>query len=342
VAAVAAAVAVPPHHPTTVFTPAAPGGALMPASLYASTATYQQARPPGNVRHNPLSMEGLGPFHLLNPSLMSLAILTCYFGNLPWYFPYFLHSCSYNPTVDFYIITNDPSHDGRQPANVHFIYRSLPQIQALASEKLGFPVGMNNAYKICDLKPAFGFIFHEILAPYDFWGHGDLDIIYGNIRNFITDELMRDYDLISVRADWLTGCFLLFRNCDRMNRLFMKSKDYRRVFTDPRHFCFDETNFQHDAFTEGKSYRDVASEIESMMHVVQRLEEEGEIKTYFEQYIIEGRPGRLAWDKGTLTYKNEYEALLYHLIKLKEVYRPARPPHRIQEKFFISPTRIYS
>ena len=31
----------------------------------------------------------------------SIAILTCWYGEYPWYFPYFIHSCVYNPSVDF-------------------------------------------------------------------------------------------------------------------------------------------------------------------------------------------------------------------------------------------------
>lgn len=273
---------------------------------------------------------------------MSLAILTCYFGKLPWYFRYFLYSCGYNPTVDFYIITDDASLAEQYPPNVHFVYRTLEEVRALASARLGLDARIENGYKFCDFKPAYGVIFRDFVAPYDFWGHADIDIIYGNIRSFITDETLQAYDLVSVRADWLTGCFLLFRNCDKMNTLFQHSKDYQRVFTDPRHYCFDETNFQHDAFTEGKSWRQTPSEIESMMHVVQRLGEEGYLRPYFDQHIIEGRPGRLTWRRGTLSYKNEYEALLYHLIKLKEVYRPTHLSRRIPETFFISPTRIYS
>jgi hypothetical protein len=273
---------------------------------------------------------------------MSLAILTCYFGRLPWYFRYFLYSCGYNPTVDFYIITDDRSFEGQQPPNVHFVFCSLDELQELAALRLGLPVRIDHPYKLCDLKPAYGVIFQSIVAGYAFWGHGDIDIIYGNIRHFITDELLRDYDLVSVRHDWLTGCFLLYRNDGEANRLYTHSKDYRRVFTESRHFCFDETNFQHDAFHQGKHYREIPSEVESMMHVVQRLAEEGRIRAYFDQHIIEGRPGRLSWSKGTLSYKREFECLLYHLIKLKEIYRPLRLPRRIPETFFISPTRIYS
>jgi len=273
---------------------------------------------------------------------MRLAILTCYFGRLPWYFRYFFYSCGYNQTVDFYIITDDRSFEGQPPANVHFVFMSLDELREQASLQLGLAVRIDNAYKLCDLKPAYGIIFRDLVAGYSFWGHGDIDMIYGNIRSFITDELLQGYDLISVRHDWLTGCFLLFRNSEKVNRLFMHSKDYQRVFTDPRHFCFDETNFQHDAFHEGKRYREIPSEVESMMHVVQRLAEEGSLRAHFDQYIIEGRPGRLTWSKGTLSYKREFECLLYHLIKLKEVYRPVRMPRQMPETFFISPTRIYS
>ncbi|MBS1946824.1 MAG: hypothetical protein JST47_03575 [Bacteroidetes bacterium] len=273
---------------------------------------------------------------------MKIAVIACYYGKLPWYFKYFLYSCSYNLTIDFFIITDERTYDIQHPKNVHFIYKELNQINALASKKLGFPVAIKRGYKFCDFKPAYGFLFPEIIEGCDFWGYGDIDVVYGNIRNFISNELMKVYDLISIRPDWAPGCFLLFKNCKKMNTLFMQSKDYKKVFSNGRHYCFDETNFQHDAFTEGKKYYEIPSKIESMMHVIRRLEEKDYIYPYFEFFIIEGRPGKLKWEKGTLIYKNEFEAILYHLIKLKEVYHPKRSPKKIPEKFYISPTRIYS
>jgi hypothetical protein len=272
---------------------------------------------------------------------MKIVIITCYFGKLPWYFKYFLHSCAYNSSIDFFIITNDHAFENKYPSNVHFVYQTLEQINTMASSKLTFTVRIENGYKFCDFKPAYGFLFSEIISGYDFWGHGDIDVIYGNIRNFITDEMMAAHDLISVRPDWAPGCFLLFKSTEKMNKLFMHSKDYKKVFSSNQHYCFDETNFQHDAFSDGKKYVAIPSEIESMMHVIRRLEESGYIKPYFDLHIIEGRPGRLKWDKGILTYKNGYEALLYHLIKLKEVYRPKSLSKKIPDTFHISPTRIY-
>lgn len=270
-----------------------------------------------------------------------IAILTCWYGTYPWYFPYFLHSCAHNTAIDFMFITDNKELINNKPENLKIIFKTLKEIKTTASQKLGFTVNIDHPYKLCDFKPAYGFIFSELLGQYDFWGHGDIDVIYGNIRNFITDEILQEFDIISPRPDWVPGCFLLFKNTEKMNTLFMQSKDYRKIFTSSKHFCFDETNFSHDLFTEGYQYSEIPTEIESMMHVIKRLEETGEIKPYFDLHIVEGRPGKLRWNKGMLTYRNQFEALLYHLIKLKDVYHPKAVPKKIPETFFISPTRIY-
>ncbi|MBS1504463.1 MAG: hypothetical protein JST32_20550 [Bacteroidetes bacterium] len=273
-------------------------------------------------------------------SYRNLALITCFFGKLPWYFDYFAHSCGYNPTVDFLIITDDHTYDKPLPSNIKVIYRTLDQVTALASEKIGFQVNIGRGYKMCDFKPAYGVIFSDYLANYDFWGHTDIDIVFGDIREFITDDLLQNYDLISVRPDWLTGCFLLYRNNPKLNTLFEQSKDYRKVFTSPVHYCFDETNFAHDAFSEGKPYTDIKTEIESMMHVVQRLEAEHYLKPYFELHIIEGLPGKLRWENGKMFYRNKYEILLYHMIYFKNKPAPLKT-RTITDAFTISPTKIY-
>lgn len=272
----------------------------------------------------------------------SLALIVCYFGKLPWYFNYFVYSCKYNPTVDFFIITDDTGFCKPLPKNVKLIYKTLDEISILATEKLGFRVYIPYGYKLCDFKPAYGLIFSDMVGNYDWWGHIDLDIILGDIRNFITDELLDSYDLISVRPDWLPGCFLLFKNTGKTNTLFTHSKDFKKVFSSDKHYCFDETNFAHDDFTEGKSYLDVNTEIESMMHVVRRLEAAGYIKPYFDLHIIEGVPGKLKWENGKLFYRSKYEILLYHLIRLKKNYLPKTNRTYMPDSFAISPTKIYN
>lgn len=271
----------------------------------------------------------------------SMAIIVCYLGKLPWYFEYFVYSCKHNPSVDFIIIADDATYTKPLPVNVKFILSTLQEINALATSNLGFDTRIENGYKLCDFKPTYGIVFKELLTEYDFWGFGDIDVIYGNIRAFITDELLNNYDLISVRPDWIPGCFVLFKNYDRMNKLFMLSRDYKKVLMSDKHYCFDETNFAHDAFTDGLSYREINTEIESMMHVIKRMEECNYINTFYDLFIIEGIPGKMKWQNGKLTYRGKYEILLYHLIRLKRIYLPASSPKRIPDKFYISPTRIY-
>ncbi|MCC6835558.1 MAG: hypothetical protein IT213_11250 [Cytophagales bacterium] len=270
----------------------------------------------------------------------SFALIICYMGKLPWYFSYFVHSCKFNPSIVFIVITDDKAYTDKVPSNIRFVYKTLSEVNELASDKLGFATRIVNGYKLCDFKPAYGLIFSEYIKGFDYWGHVDIDIILGNIREFITDDLLTKYELISVRHDYLTGHFLLFKNNEKMNHLFTLSKDYKTVLTSEKHYCFDETNFMFQPFTDGFSYKEIPSEIESMTHLVKRLEGEKYLKVHFDFLIIEGTPGKLRWNRGKMIYRNKYEVLLYHLIKLKGIYSPKKRPANIPDSFSISPTRI--
>lgn len=271
----------------------------------------------------------------------SIAVLICYFGKLPWYFEYFANSCKYNPSVNFFIITDNTRWHKPLPENIIIINKTMEEINDIATHKLGFSTHINNTRKLCDFKPAYGFLFPDLIRDYGFWGHGDIDIIFGDIRNFITDELLEKYELINVRHDFLAGYFLLFKNNEKMNTLFMKSRDYQKVLSSESHYCFDETNFQYDEFSDMMSLPKREQEVESMMHLVKRLEEESSIKTHFDHYVIDGVPGKLKWKKGKLYYRNKYEVLLYHLIMFKNIYKPKRVGN-IPDTYHISPTRIYT
>lgn len=273
--------------------------------------------------------------------MKKLAIVICYLGKLPWYFDYFLHSCKYNATVHFYIISDDKSYRKSIPDNVFIMYRTMEDINAIATEKLGFEINIQSGYKLCDFKPAYGLLFSDILKEYDFWGHGDIDVIYGNIRSFITDDVLNEFDVIAVRHDFLTGYFLLFRNNEKMKMLFTKSKDYKKVFSSEKHYCFDETNFNFNGFENGNHYSQIPSEVESMTHVVKKLDESKYLKAYFDFHVIEGTYGNLYWNKGKLLYKGQYEVILYHMIGFKTIYFPKRMPLIIPDTFRISKTRIY-
>ena len=102
-------------------------------------------------------------------------------GKYPWYFPYFLHSCRYNPTVDFLIFTDNYDPNLEIPSNVKMIPYSIDLFKADAAKTLGFEVAVSSGYKLCDFKPAYGTIFSDCIKDYDFWGYCDMDMIFGNV-----------------------------------------------------------------------------------------------------------------------------------------------------------------
>lgn len=274
--------------------------------------------------------------------LTSIASITCWYGEYPWYFPYFLHSCSFNPTVDFHIITDNQTQLDDKPDNVKIIYKTLDEIKLSASQKLGFTVNIDYPYKLCDFKPAYGFLFPEIIKNYDFWGITDIDIVYGSIRNFMTEEILNEYDIISSRHDYITGSFCLFRNNDYVNQLFMKSKHYKMVFSSTVHFCFDECNFLFEELKTGVSILEINNPIESMTYIVKNEEKESRIKAFFDFIIVEGLPGNIEWNKGRLVYKEMYEVMFYHLIEFKTSCINRKILNPISEKYCFTKTAIKS
>lgn len=273
--------------------------------------------------------------------MKKIILIIPFMGKWPWYFPYFIKSCRYNPSIDFVILTDNEFRFHDLSNNIRFINYSIPRFIKDASNVLGFDVSIERGYKFCDFRPAFGLIFSELVEKYDFWGNCDIDLIFGNIRSFMTEELLDEYDVISARHDFLTGGFTLYRNNLLDNQLFRYSKDYEKVFTNSRNFCFDETNYAFELFEKGISYKDINTEIESMTHVVKKLQEEGLLKAYFEFQILEGLPGDMVWDRGSLTYRGIFEIMYYHLIKLKLFYSEKNNQDLcVPEKFVIEKDRI--
>jgi hypothetical protein len=274
---------------------------------------------------------------------MKIGLVIVYFGEFPWYFPYFLYSARFNPDIDFIIFTDSLSNCFKIPPNVKLLDYSLEEFNVTATKKLGIPVNVSNSYKLCDFKPAYGVIFQEDLSNYGFWGYCDIDIIWGDIRCFITDEVLKSYDVISARHDYLTGCFSLFRNVEKFRSLYLKSKDYLKVFLSDEHYCFDETNFAFEKFDMGIHYSKISTKIESMTHVVLRLDEERALKAYFEFQIIEGLAGNMLWHNGKLIYRKEFECMFYHLVRFKNIYSEQTNKNKNfdKNKFRIGKSKIY-
>ena len=121
-----------------------------------------------------------------------IAILTVYYGKLPPYFDLWLRSCEFNETIDFYVVTDNKLCN--LPKNVNIIDITLKDFCALAEKKLHKKVRIDTPYKLCDFKPMYGHILEDYLSDYDYWGHCDVDLIFGDLRKFFNLYKINNYD----------------------------------------------------------------------------------------------------------------------------------------------------
>lgn len=186
--------------------------------------------------------------------MKTIAFVVPYFGRFNNYFQLWLNSCSNNPTIDWLIFTDDVT-EFDYPKNVHVFYVSLNDVKNRIETIFEQPVKLEYPYKLCDFKPFYGVIFKDELQKYDFWGYCDVDLIWGNIRKFLTDDLLSNYDKI-----FEYGHCSLIRNNDELNWAFKKKcnnvVDYKKVLSYPINFYFDEQEQMGVIFDEyyGKTY----------------------------------------------------------------------------------------
>jgi hypothetical protein len=241
-----------------------------------------------------------------------IAIVATHFGRSPIWLPAFLLSCRENPHVRWLIYTDIDVPD-RVPGNVEITPMTLEEFNQRCSDALGAKMEVRRASlpKISDFKPAYGVIFADELRPFEFWAYSELDIIWGAIDRFITDRLLDEHDLVSSRHFELGGHFTLFRNNERMNRLFEIMPDAIASMSHPHHFRLDEREFTN---------RLLALAADPAARDCPRLYWDHPDLTMSAQYqrgLPDGPGGNLWWCRGR-TYDAEGNELMYlHFHKLK-------------------------
>ncbi len=266
-----------------------------------------------------------------------IALVLPYFGKWPDWFPAFLITCEWNPGVDWHLFS-DCGKPETLPPNVYYHPSSLGEIAALASEHLGFPVHLQRAYKLCDLKPAYGMMFRELLKDYDFWGHCDPDILWGSIRKFMTPRRLKHYDILSSRKHALAGHFCIYRNEERINRLCLETPDWERMLNDnEKSYMLDEAFFsrlirdraadgqirvywKRAIATCGSDQKPALLEGQTLRWKKGRpIDETGKPVSY-RHWLFRGRP--LVWKNGRTWNAFGREVMYLHFHRLKSGFGP--------------------
>jgi hypothetical protein len=270
-------------------------------------------------------------------------IIIPYFGSWGSYFNIFLKSCSYNEEVIDYLFLTDIPKPDTSPKNVYFESFSLNDFNELASEKLSQKINITKPYKLCDFKPMFGMIFTDFLIGYEFWGHGDEDLILGDLNNFLT-PIMDGHDVISVRKEWNSGSFCLFRNTLFINSLFLECQNLVEVYNSAECLAFDET------FKDWHNYRQLnfdifSQEKASMTVLVMNAQKNNQLRAHYKSLIKESinDDDYVKFDNGKITQKGGREFMIYHFITEKKKFEFTYPDWKlIPDIFYIDNTGFFN
>ena len=269
-----------------------------------------------------------------------------YFGRWPRWFKIYLETCKYNPTINWLFYT-DCGKPKNSPNNVSFTAATIKDFNLLASRKIGLKINIKNPYKLHDFRPAYGIIFEDYLRDYDFWGYSDVDLIYGDMRKFITEGVLANYNIITSRREYMVGHFTLFKNASEINKLYEKSPDYKIVFQNQKCYGFGECNFEWDYLLSDKTELNRKSEVISMTHLIKKLSGCGDVKVFCNTIGKEDwelkKEWKVHWNQGKLIDISSGEEFLYfHFIKLKHNKKFLISNwHKIPDNFFITKNGIF-
>lgn len=161
--------------------------------------------------------------------MKKILLIIPYFGKFPDYFELWLKSVEYNKSIDFLIITDNEIK--KDIPNVKIVNMTFDELREYIQSKFSFKIYLPNPYRLCEFKPTYGYIFPQYVEGYDFWGCCDMDMIFGDLRDFITEEVLNNNEKILSHAH-----LTLFKNNDKMNNLFFTKRrdcvNYKQAFTE--------------------------------------------------------------------------------------------------------------
>jgi hypothetical protein len=184
----------------------------------------------------------------LNNKESKICLVVPYFGTFKNYFQLWLDSVGVNSTIDFLLVTDQKLSEYQLPNNIHVKEMTFQEMQNRIHQKLGSWCQITYPYKLCDYKPAYGVLFEEELDGYDWFGFCDTDMIFGDIRHFLSEERLAATDKIGEG-----GMFVLLRNSEDGKHYFEKEYptwgvNHKEAYSTSNVTQFDETDYMNRVF----------------------------------------------------------------------------------------------
>lgn len=259
-----------------------------------------------------------------------ICFVIAYFGELPIWFPAFFVSCKLNTEIDWLIFTDANELPSYQLQNVKFKELSFLEFKSRAAKTIDSQVEFINPHKLCDFKPIYGDIFQDELHDYQYWGHSDIDLIWGDIKPFLDKINFGKYHVISSRKLTICGHFTLYQNSQAINTLYRKVKGYKKIFVQESYSGFDEGFFSYYLYQESLKINSDYNIFWPKKHAVDWPE-------------LDFHPNGWYWSNGKIYGNDGRERLYLHFMKWKKSMKSIDfESEDMPTKFLISQNGIWS
>lgn len=188
-----------------------------------------------------------------------IGIIIPYFGKFPQWISLFIEGCRHNDFIDFIIFSDDNLNYCAN--NVIWHKTTFADYCSRVSTLLDINFTPSSPYKLCGLRPFYGYIHREELNVYDFWGFCDLDLVFGNLRGVFSNNNLVNFDIISTDWDRISGPLCIFRNNDYYRTIPFKIVHWQEMLISNEMIPLDEKYLSDIVARELKVLRGIDTRI---------------------------------------------------------------------------------
>jgi len=115
--------------------------------------------------------------------------------------------------------------------------------------------GLPGTGKVWDMRCALGLLYWDELVEYDYFGHCDFDVVFGNVNAFIPDSELAKLDVYSSHDTYVCGAFSLYKNSIPVKYLFMRHPQWREFMIYPEPNAWLENQYARVLEQSGLTYK---------------------------------------------------------------------------------------
>lgn len=137
-----------------------------------------------------------------------------------------------------------------------FMDKDMEGFKRRVKDKLGIDYpGEWGTGKIWDYRCALGLLYEEQLEGYDFWGHCDFDMVFGDVDKWFDDATLNELDIWSNHDTYICGPWTLYRNTVQVKNLFILHPKWADIMSDPKVTGWVENSYSRLVERSGLRYK---------------------------------------------------------------------------------------